>query len=147
MGFSDIPVRSNGQTVTAAWFNTIRTQLVNWFGAGAITETQDTIDNGASGENVVGLSFDGILYRSAKIQYQVYRTSSIREYVEAGEFFVAYNTTAATWEIGGESAVGDADITFSISAAGQVTYTTGTIGGTSYAGTIRFKAETISVES
>lgn len=42
MAFADIPVRLNGkdQIVTAEWFNSIRTELVNAFGAGGyIKET------------------------------------------------------------------------------------------------------------
>lgn len=36
MAFGDIPVRQNGidQLIEAAWFNTIRTELVNAFGSG-----------------------------------------------------------------------------------------------------------------
>ena len=147
MAFSDIPARANGETVLASWFNTIRTELVNWFGAGVISETQDTIDNDASGENVVGLSFSGTSYRSAKVQYQVYRSDDSNTYAEAGQFFVVYNTVSSSWEIGGGVAAGNADITFAITAAGQVTYTTGNMTGGSYAGYIRFKAETLAVES
>lgn len=42
MAFADIPERQNGkdQVITAEWFNTIRTELVNAFGAGGyIKET------------------------------------------------------------------------------------------------------------
>ena len=32
MAFSDIPVRANGEKIEASWFNTIRTELLNFFG-------------------------------------------------------------------------------------------------------------------
>ena len=147
MGFSDIPVRTNGQDVEASWFNTIRTQLVSWFGTGVIAESQDTIDNAGSAESVVGLLFSGAAVRSAKIQYQIYRKTDSYEYSEAGQFFVTYKTVDTSWEIGGESSTGDADTTFAITDAGQVTYTSSNMSGASYTGKMRFKAETLSVES
>ena len=50
MAFGDIPIRQNGfdHIVDASWWNTIRTELVNAFGAGAyiFVQTTQTLDNG-----------------------------------------------------------------------------------------------------
>lgn len=44
MSFGDIPIRQNGfdHIVDASWWNSIRTELVNAFGAGAYIFVQDT---------------------------------------------------------------------------------------------------------
>lgn len=41
-GFSDIPVRENGKDffITATWFNTIRTKLIEAFGSGGYIKVQ-----------------------------------------------------------------------------------------------------------
>lgn len=44
MSFGEIPIRQNGidQLIEASWFNTIRTKLIEAFGAGAYMKVQST---------------------------------------------------------------------------------------------------------
>ena len=143
---SDIPVRLNGQTVVASWWNIIRTTLISYFGAGSIEETQATITNNTTGGTITGLSFDGSLYRAAKVFYSLYRKTDSNEIAEAGEILLVYKTVAAAWVIDNVVAVGDADTTF-VMDGNQVDYNSSNLAWSNYEGYIRFTAKTISVES
>lgn len=151
MSFSDIPVRSNGQTVTYAWFNTIRTYLVNFFGSSTISETQVSLSNNDGPTDVTGLSFDGTVIRTAKIEYQVYRKTDSLEYVESGIYIANYKTEAGEWYIEHMGAAGNSGTAITISTTtgiGQVQSTTDNMSGSNYSGYIRYKVmSTLSVES
>ena len=94
-----------------------------------------------SSQNVTNLQFSTNTVRSAFIKYYVYRTSSLgTKYVESGNLLVNYNGT--TWEISRDY-IGNANITFTITSAGQVQFTTTTISGNTHVGSIGFKAEAL----
>lgn len=144
MSFSSIPVRSNGAKIESAWFNTIRQELINFFGGGAIDETQFTIaDNQSSYANITGLVFAGATYASFKVQYTIYRfdgTSDERR--EVGTLTASYSADADAWTYSrriddGIDALGIDDSLF-VTSAGQVQYQSDSMGGT-YEGYIRYK--------
>lgn len=152
MTFATIPIRANGDRVIEDWFNALRTAGIaveSLFGGGYIQETQFTVPNNQSSAiDVTGLVFAGSSYRTAYIDYQVYRTTSTDERAESGLLVANYKTTAGTWQIdnlGGY--IGDSGVRFSITAAGQVQLASDNMSGASYSGKMRFKARTISVEA
>lgn len=98
-------------------------------------------NNTAVAANVTGLSFDTSQVRSAFINYSIYISTSLNEYSEAGQLFVTYKSTAATWELA-RFAVGDAFVTFTITNSGQVQYVSSNVSGTSYSGKLKFSART-----
>lgn len=137
MGYFDsIPVRSNGDTILASWFNTIRTYLVDYFGGETIQQTSFAGASGQSGANVTGLIFDNSSTESATVEYTV-KTAT---YFEKGSFNLIWNGSA--WSIHQGAISGDnSGITFDVNTStGQVTYSSG--GETS---TIKFKATTFNI--
>ena len=51
MAFSDIPIRQNGPKIMASWFNTIRTELINF--EGSTISTADSSRPITSGEGCI----------------------------------------------------------------------------------------------
>ncbi len=146
--FSDIPIRLNGgaggNKVYASWWNDLRTALINAFGSGLFPETQFTIADNQSGyQDITGLLLDSTLYRSARIEYTIYRTNgSSVERRETGYITAHYKPIAGTWTYSrrtdhGDDALNVANSLF-VTTAGQVQYKSDSIGAT-YVGTIRYK--------
>lgn len=148
---TSIPVRSNGDTVFASWWNLLRTWLIYFFGGGAIPETQFTVANNQGvAADVTGLVFTAASYRSAEVEYELSRkTDTASSEVRAiGRLRLAYRAEGTAWAILGEEYHGDeidglpAGVTFSITSAGQVQYTSTNISGSNYVGTLKFRART-----
>lgn len=89
------------------------------------------------------MSFDTALASGFRVVYYVSRSSSNGVLTEFGQLFGVYNSQSATWVINKFGSAGEAGITFSITSTGQVQYTTTNFGGTSYVGSVRFKAESL----
>ena len=149
MSWTAITTRVNGLRVDKDWFNAIKTavdEITGFLGAGGITETQFTIADNTGPSNVTGLVFAAASYRGAIVKYTLYRKSDTEEFARCGTLHLVYKTTANTWELE-DSGAGDAGVTFTVTAAGQVQYTSSNMSNSGYAGYMRFKAETISKES
>lgn len=144
--FSSLPVRLNGPTIFASWWNDIRTVLINFFGPGVVSETQFTIaDNQSSYQNVTGLLFAHATTRSSKVEYTIYRTNgSSIERRETGFLTAHYKAVAGTWsyerEGSGDDALNVADGLI-VNSSGQVQYKSDSIGAT-YVGKMRYKVLT-----
>ncbi len=90
-------------------------------------------NNQSSAADVTGLLFDGTLTQSFVVEYFIYRkttSTGATELSSRGMMIGAYSPVAATWEMSVGPQVGDAGITFSITAAGQVQYSSTNITGT-----------------
>lgn len=102
----------------------------------------------ATDQTLTGLSFSTSAVRSAVITYYVYRDSSTAsDKSESGQILIDYNADRASnqkWSLQQEC-VGNASISFSITDAGQFTFTTTTIGGITHVGYIGFFAKTLEV--
>lgn len=140
--FSSIPVRSNGDTVDASWWNTIRTALINAGGSTIIDESQATIGNGSTSyTSISGLSFDHSTTRTAEIAYSIYRTDGTVSRREFGRLFAMYRAQEGTWfyerDSRGDDALGNGTVTdpLIVNSSGQVQYKSDSFA----AGTIRFK--------
>lgn len=108
--------------------------------ADILTTSFNIANNQSSAANVNGLSFNTSLVRSAIIQYSLYRTSTTTEMSETGHIYVTYKSTAGTWEIA-QSYGGSSGVTFTITNAGQIQYTSTNFSGTSYSGKMKFNAK------
>ncbi len=106
-----------------------------------ILTTTATIANNTSGV-VNGLVFDNSEVRSAQIQYSVYRVTDSNEVGEAGTIDMIYLNDANAWTVT-RTFTGDAGMTFSVAASGQVSYTSTNISGSSYVGTMKFSGKTL----
>jgi predicted acyltransferase (DUF342 family) len=91
--------------------------------------------------NVSGLSFDPNTTRGVVIDYSIYRyhTSPTTEVASTGTIRLIYKDIAASWTMD-ESYVGDiVGVTFTITPAGQVQYTSTNIGGTLNTSTMKYR--------
>lgn len=141
--FSSITVRENGQKILYSWFNALRSagvSLESFLGAGYIAETSATIANGqASATNVTGLLVSSASYKSAIVFAEVRRKTSTNELVSVGLLKLYYRDLDSAWYLVDELSGDEDNVEFSITTGGQVQYTSGSIAGSSYSGTIKFR--------
>jgi uncharacterized protein YjbI with pentapeptide repeats len=90
--------------------------------------------------NISGFNFDTAEVRTINAEYIIKRTavSPAANLVESG--FIQGNFDGTNWNMVRRQ-VGDAGIEFDITPAGQVQYTTTNLTGSSYAGSIIFRAK------
>lgn len=147
MSFSSVTVRENGQRVDYSWWNSLRTAgaaVEAFLGAGFISETPFAIANGqASAANITGLAFSSAAYKGALITMEVRRKTDSSEVIDHGMWTARYKDSTSSWEllrvVGGGDETG---VTLSITAGGQVQYTSDTLSGANYSGTFKFRAMT-----
>jgi hypothetical protein len=111
--------------------------------AGALETVQQPNDvNQTTPANIAGFSFTTAEVQAINCEFFVSRstTSPAQTITESGTIVGNFNGTA--WSITIVS-VGDAGITFSITPAGQIQYTSTNIIGSGYVGAIKFKAKVI----
>jgi len=102
----------------------------------------DFTNNSNTSVSVTNLQFPVNDVRGAFISYTVFRTTSTNTVYEIGELQTVYNpdnSIGEKWEMT-RSYTGDADITFSITDAGQVQFSTTAISGSGHSGVISFQA-------
>jgi hypothetical protein len=105
-----------------------------------------TIDNNASTTAITDLIFSPLTIRAAHISYVVYRksTSTPTGTFETGIINLTYDTNGTTnnqWFLS-QNKAGNGGITFTVSDAGQVSYTSTNINATGYSGKISFSVKT-----
>lgn len=106
-----------------------------------IATTSFVIDNNvAAFTNIVGMSFNNATVRSGIISYSLYRATTLSELSEAGHLYVTYKSTLGSWEIA-QTAVGNSDVLFTITNAGQVQYSSSNMLGANYVGKLTFNAK------
>lgn len=147
--FNAVPIRVPGPT-DVSWWNALRTAgvlLQNYLGAGFMPETRFTLTNGqASPASVTGLSFDSASYTSAQIQVEIRQVTSTSELICNGVLTLIWRSNpggSGFWDFTWQAQGDESGITFSVlttGTVGQVQYTLGTLAGSSYAGTLKFKA-------
>jgi hypothetical protein len=107
--------------------------------------SQSIANNQTSAANVSNILISGASYRSFLVNYNIYRTTNTTEYAQIGTLQCIYKTTAATWNISDTFSGDNAGVTFTITAAGQVQYTSTNMSGTGYAGTMKFSIELMEI--
>lgn len=98
-----------------------------------------------SGTTISNLSFTTSAVRAAFIQYSVYRTTSTANADEAGNLIIIYNPNNSTnnkWSIQRDY-VNDGKISFTVSDAGQVSFTTTSLAGTGHTGILSYSAKAL----
>jgi hypothetical protein len=136
-----------GEDATA-WAEAVTTVCSNVSGSGDILQTSATIaNNQSSAANVTGLSFDPATVRAAIVEYSVYRittSTGATERAECGQMYINYKSTAAAFELVVVGS-GGSNTTFSITSGGQVQYVTDNQSGSSYSGTMKFRARAFTI--
>ena len=130
---------------SSAWAVAVTAVLANVSGSGDVLQTSAVISNNVSSPtNIIGFSFDPTIVRGAVCEYSIYRKTdtTASERSETGMIFLSYLTQNTAWNmvvVGG----GLADVTLSVTSAGQVQYTSTNLAGTNYSGTIKFRARSL----
>lgn len=131
------------------WAEAVTEALNTLLAPGDILDTSFTIANNIGvATDINGLVFDPGTIRAANVDYSVYRTSTANPsgHAEVGTLFLIYDDSASSgqkWQLSQRSG-GYSGVTFSITDAGQVQYTSTDINSTNYSGVIRFRAKTLS---
>lgn len=106
------------------------------------TYTATIANNQSSAQDVTSAFFDPLLARAIEVSFNTYRSTSTNELAATGTIYLAYLTIAGTWEISCDSTFSNAGLTFDITDAGQLTYTSSNLAGTSYSGNMKFTYKT-----
>ena len=126
------------------WASEVTDVLTDIVGPDDYLETTFNLAESATNADVTGLTFNISTVRSSIIIYYVTMTSDENPsgYVEAGQIQIVYDSGASSWSIAQGNIVGNALVTFSITAAGQVQYTATALpgGSTNYSGIMKFSA-------
>ncbi len=139
------PVNSEAQIQFAQAVEAALSGLISTGDVAKQTFTLDSSHNPAVDVTLTGLSFSTAVVRAGFVRYSVYRETDSTSVYEAGEMTVIYNAnnpTSQKWELQRES-VGDAEITFTISDAGQFSFSTEAIAGASHTGAISFVGQAL----
>lgn len=129
-------------------FQAIEAALAAVIGTYDVPPQTFTIDayNPGTDVDIPALSFPTDAVRAVFVRYMVYRATDSTEVDEQGELNALYNTDSGTWDFS-RRYTGDAQITFSISNDGQVSFTTTSIAGSNHNGFITFTAQALENES
>lgn len=129
-----------GESVTD-WASAVTDALSTVQQPNDILTQEATINNNIiTATSIPGFSFDTSEVVAINAEYIIKRTtvSPANNLVESGS--IEGNFDGTNWSISRRQ-VGDAGIEFSITAGGQIQYTSSNLTGTSYAGTITYKAK------
>lgn len=106
--------------------------------------------NGATDIDITPLSFPTSDVQAVSIFYSTHRTTTLDNTAESGTINLTYNPSTNIWDItreinGGKylDANNDMYITFAVTSAGQVTFSTNTMTGSSHTGIISIYAKAI----
>lgn len=147
--FAEIPQRGYTQT-SPSWWNAL--QAAGAFleglvgaGAGAIAPTDFTFaNNEGSATSITGLAFDDTVCLSARVWISVRRSTTTNEIRSEVEIWLNYSVKNSEWQIvdviDHSLAGSPCGLVFSVTAAGQVKYTSSNLSGSSYSGASIFSA-------
>ncbi len=150
--FLSIPIRNNGEEVDDSWFNTLRAagvDLESYIGSFIAETGFNIVNNQSSPANINGLIFDSTTQGAAFIDYEIYRNTTgggATKRKEVGMLLVSYTPSGSpVWEISNPIFMGAAGVEFSITALGQVQYTSDNQSGTADVSRMRFKARAMNI--
>jgi len=144
----------------AVWLNNVQNELVSFIEAQGITpdtgdETQvaqaiaafvgtggvqtnfTIVNNQNVALDLTGLVFDKVTIKSVRILFDIHRESVGNNLNEMGELFVLFDPVADDWILSFDSKFDDSEVIFTITAAGQIQYTSSNLTGGSYVGVLR----------
>lgn len=122
---------------TGVTFNQMKDAILTLIGNGG-TQSSVAIANNSGPLDVTGLVFNSANIAAARVLFHLERRTDSQSVTEHGEFHIAYDNENNSWSIVTVSHGDDAEVSFTITAAGQVQYTSNDLTGTTYSGTIRF---------
>lgn len=99
------------------------------------------VNNQASAIDVTGVVFDKTKQKAVNFKMYLYRVSSLENLLEVGDLWMVYNAGTDTWSAEVQSLGSDAGVTFTVTATGQLQYTSTNVSGTGYVGTLTLAHE------
>lgn len=141
------PLVESGGILSRTWEWFFRTLSERLYPLG-IERSFDIVNNQSSAADITGMKFDKRGVSQAIVEYLIQRvttsTGAVEE-IESGIFICTYNPTALDWNISQvhENVPDDAGITFSITSAGQVQYTSDSVTGTASISKLYWRARTL----
>lgn len=113
-----------------------------------VEKSFDLVNNQSGAADITGMRFDYRAVSAVYVDYLVQRVTTgggAIEKIEAGILVLAYEPTSDSWALTtiGTPGPDDAGITFSITATGQVQYTTTNETGTASISKLYYRARTI----
>lgn len=138
--FPSVDDETWGDQVTN-WAQAVTLQLLNTTATGDIGPTTSVAiaNNQGSAQNVTNLTINPALYRAGFVEYFVQRTTAGTEVSECGYLYLLYNDLAGSWTISQTgNGIGETGTSFSVTAGGQVQYTSSNIAGQT-SGKMRFR--------
>lgn len=125
------------------WATGVTNVLADLLGPNDIIETAFNVaNNQISVSDVVGLLFNSASVRAAEINYSIFRVSAstLSGKTETGTILLIYDNNVG-WSISQGSILGNAGVIFTVTAGGQIQYTSSDIGSLNYTGTMKFRAK------
>lgn len=110
-------------------------------GTGAQPQTSITNNEGTP-TDVDGLLFDKVDLIGAIANIHIERETDTQNVQEVGQLFISHDTNDDIWRIALTSNLDDAGVSFTITAAGQVQYTSDDLTGAGYSGRLTVGAIT-----
>lgn len=112
----------------------------------------DLTNNQSTAVDILGMSFNKARNSHAIVEYLIQRITSgggATEIISAGIFHAVYNPISEDWSLVtvGTPGPDSSGITFSITALGQVQYTSSNITGTALISKITFRSRTLSAKN
>lgn len=120
------------------WATEVTNVLDSLKGSSDILETSAIVENNVSSpKDITGLAFSSTVVRSFTVTGNIYRISGTTEYVEEFELS-GMHTTSGGWVLS-QTGMGDAEVLFSITPAGQIQYISSNLTSTPYSGIFKFR--------
>ena len=141
------PLVDDKGLMTKEWLTFFKAIQENTFNLG-IEKTYPILNNQASPVDIVGLSFNSKTESQVSITYLLQRVTTgggAVELVESGILLACYYPTSDAWNLVSvsEDLPVDAGITFNLTSAGQLQYTSSNITGTASISRISFRASVL----
>lgn len=143
--FPDSSESPNWAEAVILFAQTVADALQGVVGSFDVSPQSFVIDSYNPGTDITlpQLTFSTTDVRAAFISYAVHRTTDTpAELDETGMLWVVYNNQNGVWDISREKA-GNASITFSITNAGQVQFSTTAMAGSDHTGFITYSAKAL----
>ncbi len=103
---------------------------------------KEDIDNNVGPLPIAGLILNKANFKGAIIQADIERFTASNNKQETGFIFITHDTSDDIWRISLSTGLDDAGVVFTITAAGQVEYTSDNLAGAGYDGKIRVSSFT-----
>ena len=100
-------------------------------------QINQAITDNASPTNITGAVWAKATVKGVRCLFQVDRRNDTQDATEIGELFAWHNAESDTWQVELDSKGDDAEVTFSITSAGQLQYASSSYAGTGYDGNLR----------